>query len=82
MLREWLVSQLSERHNEEPVARGLTADGALLEILSSKDGRTWTLLVTEPEGLTCTLIEGREWRDLPAAMALNDPEQEKPKDWR
>lgn len=73
VLREWLVGELGERHMEQPVARGVTADGALLEILSSDDGRTWTLLVTEPEGLTCTLIEGRDWRQLPEALALNKP---------
>lgn len=75
VLHEWLVGELSEQYSEHPIARGLTGDGALLEILSSDDGRTWTLLVTEPEGLTCTLIEGRDWQALPGALALNKPKQ-------
>ena len=69
--RDWLVAELAESHKERPIVQATTADGALLEVLSSADGRSWTLLVTEPEGLTCTLIEGRDWRALPAALALN-----------
>lgn len=69
--RDWLVSELASGYREQPIAEGTTADGARLEVLSSADGRTWTLLVTEPEGLTCTLVEGRDWRTLPAALALN-----------
>jgi len=72
--RDWLLSELAAQHRERPVAEGLTADGARLEILASADGKTWTLLVTEPEGLACTLVEGRDWRALEPRVALNkDP---------
>ena len=69
--RDWLVAELAAQHREAPVARGRTADGAVLEILTSRDGGTWTLLVTEPAGLTCTLLEGRDWQALPAEVALH-----------
>jgi hypothetical protein len=71
--RDWLVAELAEQNLEQPVAQGTTADGAVLEILTSRDGRTWTLLVTEPQGLTCTLIEGRDWHTLPPIVALQGP---------
>lgn len=69
--RDWLVGELAAQHREKPVAEGRTSDGATLEILASPDGKTWTLLVTEPQGLTCTLLSGREWRTLPPLVALN-----------
>jgi hypothetical protein len=71
--RDWLLAELAEQHRERPVAEATTADGARLEILSSQDGHTWTLLVTEPAGLTCALIEGRDWRLLPPVVALRGP---------
>ena len=38
-------------------------------------GKTWTLLITQPSGLTCDLIEGENWTaPLPAlALALAVP---------
>jgi hypothetical protein len=69
--RDWLVAELAAQHREKPVAQGQIADGAMLEILASPDGKTWTLLVTEPQGLTCTLVEGRDWHTLPPLVALN-----------
>jgi len=75
VVREWLVGELRKQHGEQLIAQGVTNQGALVEVLSSDDGRTWSLLITEPEGLTCTLIEGRKWRELPAALALNKPKK-------
>ena len=48
---------------EAPAAAGITSSGALLEVLESKDGATWSVLITvAPGGATCLVAEGVDWR--------------------
>ena len=70
-LRDWVVSELADRYKEQPVAQAVTNGGELLEVLTSNDGATWTLLITQPTGMTCTLIEGQDWQTAAPTLALN-----------
>lgn len=72
-LRTDLMRHLAERHHETPVARGLSENGALLEIFATSDGRTWTAIGTFPSGLSCLIASGRFW-ELAPAIAI-DPER-------
>lgn len=53
-----MVRHLAGRYSEKPVAIGVTSRGHLLEMLASPDGRTWSVLVTNPGGLACLVLEG------------------------
>jgi hypothetical protein len=44
------------------VALGVTANGGLLEVLTAKDGSTWTIILSTPQGLTCMTAAGEGWR--------------------
>lgn len=61
-VRADLVRALAGLYDERPVARGLTSSGALLEVFTSKDGTTWTLTLSVPDGLGCALLSGSAWQ--------------------
>lgn len=54
-------SQLAEKHRETPAAIGLSADGSLLTIFATPDGKTWTAILTDANGVACVVDEGRNW---------------------
>ncbi len=62
-----LLSQLERKYGEVPVAVGVAggvAGGALVELLTTKDGMTWTIILTSPQGLSCLIASGEGWRPL------------------
>ena len=61
--REEIVKTLEQRHEELPSASGVSADGAILEVLVSPDG-AWTILVTYPKQPSCILAVGEGWQVL------------------
>ena len=61
--RNEMLKTLEQRHEELPSASGVSADGAVLEVLVSPDGG-WTILVTYPKQPTCVLAVGEGWQSL------------------
>lgn len=61
--RDKVLGLLGEGFEERPTAIGLTASG-VLELLRSKDGDTWTIIVTDPEGNACVVASGEAWIEL------------------
>lgn len=71
--RDKLIERLESQYGETQRAVGLKGTKALFEIWASEKG-TWTVLMTRPDGTTCPLAEGTDWRDIEAAdAALGDP---------
>ena len=66
--RAKLMPHLEQKFSERPIAMGLTAKGAVLEVLTSPSG-SWTFLVTEPSGRTCLVASGESWESLPIRPA-------------
>ncbi len=58
--RTSLLKQLHGSYNETPVAMGLAANGSVVEVTRSETG-TWTILLTNPRGLTCLMAAGEHW---------------------
>ncbi|WP_119387834.1 hypothetical protein [Taklimakanibacter lacteus] len=58
--REEIITQLVERYEEAPEANGVTAQGLLLEVFVS-EGRSWTIILTTPQGLSCVAAVGENW---------------------
>lgn len=56
-----VLTQLSKKYAEKPTAVGVTANGGIVELLSEKDGKTWTLIVTMPNGISCLIAAGSDW---------------------
>ena len=61
--RAWLVGHFATYYSEIPMARGLTLDGQVLELLVSEEG-SWTIIVTRPTGISCPVTAGQGWEDL------------------
>ena len=73
-LRQRVIGHLASKYKEAPVAIGVTNAGALVEVLSTGDGLTWTIIVSNPDGLTCLLATGEGWRAIQSDRTELDPE--------
>jgi hypothetical protein len=62
--RPEILKQLSKRFKEAPVALGLAKNGSVLEVLTSDDGETWTIMVSQPNGSSCLVAVGEGWEEL------------------
>jgi hypothetical protein len=61
-----LVEHLARNFHEEPTAIGVADNGSLLEVFASKDGETWTVAVSLPNGTTCLVATGQQWQEAPS----------------
>ncbi|MER9234179.1 hypothetical protein NKI56_19120 [Mesorhizobium sp. M0622] len=62
--RPEILKQLSTRFKEAPVALGLAKNGSVVEVLTSDDGETWTIMVSQPNGPSCLVAAGEGWEEL------------------
>lgn len=60
-----VAEQLAARYAEKATAIGVASSGEVIELFSSADGSTWTLVVTKPSGVSCPLAAGESWEPLP-----------------
>ena len=67
--RKKIVKRLAERFKELPVALGMAANGAVLEILSAGEDGTFSVLVSMPNGVSCLLANGKHFGLLPTPTA-------------
>jgi hypothetical protein len=65
--REKVLTLLSNKYKESPVAIGVTNNGGLVEVLSTNEGTTWSIIVTTPKGVSCLVAAGEGWRALQQA---------------
>ena len=66
--RAQVTKQLDSRYSEAPVAIGLSRNGGVVEVLSTSDGSTWTMIITMPDGTSCMMAAGEAWENLPASL--------------
>ncbi|MQY41829.1 hypothetical protein GG681_04200 [Epibacterium sp. SM1969] len=75
--RSTVIERLADRYSEHLTAGGLRSDqqgSTLVEVWSSKETGTFTLLVTYPNGVSCVLAAGTDFFEaLPAKMPLGSP---------
>jgi hypothetical protein len=57
-------ADLKRKFNESPVAQG-TSRGVLVELFVSPDGRSWSIIMTGPNGLSCFGGDGADWQNIP-----------------
>ncbi len=67
--RAEVLGHLDSKYSEAPVAMGLANNGGVIEVLSSRTGTTWTIIITMPNGVTCALAAGESWESLPLIAA-------------
>ena len=60
--RDSVLELLAQKYKEAPVAIGVTHKGGLVEVLSTSNGTTWSIIVTTPTGMSCLVAAGEGWR--------------------
>lgn len=60
-----MVERLGAKFTEAPVSLGLAASGHVLQVFTTEDGDTWTIVATAPEGKSCIMAAGKYWQDVP-----------------
>lgn len=58
-----VVRKLEERFGETLRSIGLQQDDNLVEIYSSEQTGSWTILMTRPDGISCLIAAGRLWEE-------------------
>lgn len=58
---ESVVDALAKGYSERLSAVGIAGGAGVLEIFSSPEGKTWTILVTDTDGQACVLAVGTGW---------------------
>ncbi len=56
------IERLAKAYGESPIVMALTNRNALLEVIATEDGATWTILITNTSGLSCVVAAGQNWR--------------------
>ena len=47
---------------------GLARNGTVIEVFTSVEG-TWTIIMTQPVGISCLVASGNYWESLPKPIA-------------
>jgi hypothetical protein len=58
--RAEIITEVTQRFKEMPEAHGVTPQGLLLEVFVSET-RSFTVLLTTPQGLSCIAAVGENW---------------------
>lgn len=59
-----IAQQLERRYAELPVSLGLSSAGQVVQVFSTADGATWTMVLTKPDGTSCVVAAGEHWEIL------------------
>jgi hypothetical protein len=70
--RDSVLQVLQQKYKEQPIALGVTHNGGLVEVLTTGNGNTWSIIVTTPQGMSCLVAAGEGWKAM-QQVAL-DPE--------
>ncbi len=72
--RDKVVESFAVNFKEAPIATGVSSNGRLVEVLTTQDGDTWTLIVTTPDGNSCLIASGQGWRSKPLEVDVAEPQ--------
>jgi len=67
--RAVVLKTLEKDYGEKPIAFGITENGAMVQLIAAKDGKTWTLVIHNPKGTSCLMAAGETWK------ARREPQQ-------
>ena len=61
--RDLVISKLEGSYGESRMGAGLRGTASILEIWASADSGTWTVLVTNTDGISCVVASGDNWHN-------------------
>lgn len=63
--RTAIVERLSAKYGEAREATGLNNSSNLIEVFSSEETGSWTILMTDAQGKSCLIAAGEHWDSSP-----------------
>ena len=72
--RAKVLGHLAQKYHEAPIAVGVTSSGGIVEVLTTGDGETWTIILSDPNGTSCLIAAGEGWRNLQFDDHALDPQ--------
>jgi hypothetical protein len=69
--RDRALIQLEKQFEEKVFGRGLAANGKRMIELFVSESSSWTMLVSDPNGLSCIMANGEDWVGL--TVLVGDP---------
>ena len=60
--RDKALEVLEGKYQEKTIGLGVTTTGGLVELLTADGGKTWTIIVSTPDGTSCMVANGENWR--------------------
>ena len=61
--RDIVVEKLEAGYGETFAGGGLQSSNSVFEVWFSEEKRTWTILMTRADGMTCVMASGTNWRE-------------------
>ena len=61
--RTEMLKLLGDKYTERPSAFGIAKNGGLVEVLTTENGSTWTIIITMPNGFSCMVAAGEAWEN-------------------
>jgi len=61
MDRDLVINELRKIHAESTIGMGLASNGGVVELFTTMDGSTWTLILTMPDGKSRVIGGGESW---------------------
>jgi len=61
--RQKITERLQSGYGEKFTGGGLRNSESIFEVWMSDDSGTWTILMTKPDGTSCVLAAGTDWRE-------------------
>ncbi len=58
-----IIDRLYKKYGEVVIATGLSNTGEMLFTVVNKDSGTWSMLFKAPNGRTCLVASGFDWRE-------------------
>ncbi len=66
-----IVETLGKRYGETPTSLGLQTNGHVLQVFTSPESGSWTILSVAPTGVGCIVAAGKNWHE--QQPSRNDP---------
>ncbi len=68
-----LAKYLEIQYSETPTAIGLASNGGVIQLFTTSEGSTWTLIITMPDGTSCAMASGQGWENFSMMKPLGPP---------
>jgi hypothetical protein len=72
-MRSHVIERLAAAYGETRQSIGLGANNQVVEVFASRETGSWTITVTNPNGLTCLIASGQAYEDVVEEIAKGDP---------